>query len=243
LNNYFFHHITNLVFYSEQKNHESALQAVNLQGMNILVISKQTVNSLFGLPIPFTGTSVIVLPELPMDALGLYDLVIDLEFEEHTERKELYASFTRPVLLGSVLYTLEELGLHNSMVARFNHWPFFIDRNCIEFCCNNTHEKIFNSIFTEIHIVQYYTKDVVGFVSARVIANIVNEAFFAEDEQVSSKQEIDTAMKLGTNYPFGPFEWSSKIGLSNITRLLQKMAIADNRYQPAPNLLKEMNLQ
>jgi 3-hydroxybutyryl-CoA dehydrogenase len=219
------------------------LEAVNLPGMNILIISKHKVDSLFGLPIPFPGTNVTTLPELTKDADELYDVVIDLLFEEHTERKELYTSFAKPVLIGSVLYTLEQLGLHNSMVARFNHWPFFINRNCVEFFCNPAYETTFTTIFKQINTVYHKTNDVSGFVSSRVIANIVNEAFFAEGEQVSSKQEIDTAMKLGTNYPYGPFEWSREIGLSNIYLLLQKMAVMDDRYLPAPNLIKEMNLQ
>jgi 3-hydroxybutyryl-CoA dehydrogenase len=243
LNDFLFHVGTNLVFYGEQKNHESALHTVNLRGMNILIVSKHAVDSLFGQPIPFAGTEVLILPELPQDADHLYNLVIDLDFEEHTERKEIYMNFTNPVLIGSVLYTLEELGLQNSCVARFNHWPFFISRNCIELFCTSASEKIFTTLFNQINTAYYKTNDVAGFVSARVIANMINEAFFAEGEQVSSKQEIDTAMKLGTNYPYGPFEWSKQIGLKNICKLLQKLAIADERYQPSANLLKEMNLQ
>jgi 3-hydroxybutyryl-CoA dehydrogenase len=32
------------------------------------------------------------------------------------------------------------------------------------------------------------------------------------DDEISTKAEIDIAMKLGTNYPYGPFEWSEKSG-------------------------------
>ncbi len=45
---------------------------------------------------------------------------------------------------------------------------------------------------------------------------IVNEAFFAFGEKISTIEEIDMAMKLGTNYPNGPFEWAEKIGIENI---------------------------
>ena len=55
-----------------------------------------------------------------------------------------------------------------------------------------------------------------GFITARVIAMIINEAFFALQENVSSKEEIDTAMRLGTNYPYGPFEWTKLIGIDKI---------------------------
>ncbi len=65
----------------------------------------------------------------------------------------------------------------------------------------------------------------------------INEAWFALEENVSSKEEIDVAMKLGTNYPYGPFEWASLIGIEKIFELLQKLSTYDKRYLPA-TLLK-----
>ena len=76
-------------------------------------------------------------------------------------------------------------------------------------------------------------------IAARVIAMVVNEAYFALGDGVSTKSSIDTAMKLGTNYPYGPFEWSEKIGLKKIYALLNKLNETDSRYIPAPNLQKE----
>ena len=77
-----------------------------------------------------------------------------------------------------------------------------------------------------------------GFVSATVIAMIINEAFFAKAEEVSSEADIDTAMKLGTNYPYGPFEWSKKIGVKNIYALLKKLSATDGRYTPSAEMEK-----
>ena len=68
---------------------------------------------------------------------------------------------------------------------------------------------------------------------------IINEAYFALEEGVSTKEEIDTAMKLGTNYPYGPFEWAKKIGLKNIFQLLDKLHKTNLRYEPAALLKKE----
>lgn len=70
---------------------------------------------------------------------------------------------------------------------------------------------------------------------------IINEAYFTLGENVSGKTEIDTAMKLGTNYPFGPFEWSEIIGKEKIYNLLTKLVTEDRRYDPAPFLIKEAN--
>jgi 3-hydroxybutyryl-CoA dehydrogenase len=76
-------------------------------------------------------------------------------------------------------------------------------------------------------------------ITPRVIATIVNEAYFALEQNVSTKEEIDIAMKLGTNYPMGPFEWSRKIGLKNIYSLLQKLSLTNERYQPCELLRTE----
>jgi 3-hydroxybutyryl-CoA dehydrogenase len=78
-----------------------------------------------------------------------------------------------------------------------------------------------------------------GFVTPRAISMIVNEAYHALSEGVSTKAEINTAMKLGTNYPHGPFEWAEIIGLKNIAQLLQEMAKVNARYEPNALLLKE----
>lgn len=45
-------------------------------------------------------------------------------------------------------------------------------------------------------------------VALRVISCIVNEAFLALSEGVATAEDIDRAMKLGANYPKGPFEWA-----------------------------------
>jgi len=50
-------------------------------------------------------------------------------------------------------------------------------------------------------------------------------------------------MNLGTNYPYGPFEWCKKIGLKNIAVLLTELSLTEKRYQPASLLLKESKEQ
>ena len=47
-----------------------------------------------------------------------------------------------------------------------------------------------------------------GFIFPRTIVQIINEAYFAFEEGVASKEDINRAMKFGVNYPKGPFDWS-----------------------------------
>ncbi len=203
--------------------------------MKILIICTNPVSALFGKELPFTGTECIIEKELPASGFTGFDCVIDLAFEENPERMGSYKTLIIPVLIGSVIYSLKELNAEQAPVARFNHWPVFINRNCIEFATGK--QPLFQALFTQWQVPCYETADTPGFVAARTVSMIINEAFMAKQEDVSTEDDIDIAMKLGTNYPLGPFEWYNEIGRERIIHLLQKLATADQRYKPAVSLL------
>jgi 3-hydroxybutyryl-CoA dehydrogenase len=146
-----------------------------------------------------------------------------------------FDSTGKPVIINAVVQTLVDLDL--SSVYRINGWAGFLSRQVWEIA--GAPKEEIESIFKSINIKINFVKDEPGLISARVIAMIINEAYFALKDDVSSKAEIDTAMKLGTNYPLGPFEWVSKIGKKNILALLQKLNATDSRYKPSDLLIKE----
>ncbi len=80
-----------------------------------------------------------------------------------------------------------------------------------------------------------------GLIFPRILSMIVNEAAFALMEGVASTEDIDTAMKLGTNYPLGPLEWADRIGLEQIVGILEGLQAeyGEDRYRPAP-LLRQL---
>lgn len=146
------------------------------------------------------------------------------------------ASLEKPVLMNAVIKTCKQLGTGKN-VMRINGWSGFIKRTTWEVAGTVTDDtqRIFNVLGRSFIPVE----DRPGLVAARSISMIVNEAYFALQEKVSTKQEIDTAMKLGTNYPYGPFEWSQKIGLRKIYELLAVLQDGGKRYMPAPLLKQE----
>jgi 3-hydroxybutyryl-CoA dehydrogenase len=75
-------------------------------------------------------------------------------------------------------------------------------------------------------------------IAARVLAVIINEAASAVEEGVASPSGIDTAMRLGTNYPSGPLEWAERIGLEHVIRTLDGLhaRVPDGRYRVVPLL-------
>lgn len=148
-----------------------------------------------------------------------------------------FASLGKPVFINSVIETLSELNAPGN-VLRINGWTGFLQRPSWE-TAGAVDEHI-RSLFQGLQIKINVVADEPGLISARIIAMIINEAYFAVSDQVSSKDEIDTAMKLGTNYPYGPFEWAALIGKENVLNLLQKLNISGRRYQPSVLLINEV---
>lgn len=161
------------------------------------------------------------------------DILINLLQDASTQD---YSNCNKTVLLNSVIIPLSEIKGNNN-ILRMNGWKGFIERRVWE-VAGETNEVI-EQLFTITGKQFIVVPDEPGFIAARVIAMIINEAYFALEENVSTKTEIDTAMKLGTNYPLGPFEWGKKIGMQNIGELLQKLSAADSRYLPAKLLKQE----
>lgn len=163
---------------------------------------------------------------------------IDLGFDYSAKRIDLLRQLpARPVIISAIAGTLSGLPSH---FIRVNAWPTFLKRVVVEAACASEEwRKKAESIITVFGKTVTWTPDVPGFISARVVAMIINEAYFSLREGVSSREEMDTAMKLGTNYPYGPFEWSSLIGTGNVAGLLQVLAKDEPRYQPSVLLQNE----
>ena len=156
-------------------------------------------------------------------------------FEENAMTWD-FSSIPKPVLVHGVVDTLKA-NEHSEHVVRINAWPGFLDRTLWEISGKPTE---FHTSFETIASIKFiWLPDEPGFVTPRAIAMIVNEAYFAKDAGVSEEADIDIALKLGTNYPYGSFEWGKKIGIEHIFNLLKKLSINDQRYTPSTLLEKE----
>lgn len=166
------------------------------------------------------------------------DAYFDSEFIMNDERiKQLSSFLPKPVFVNSAVNTLTEI---SQPFIRINAWPTFLKRNICEIVVDENQKIIVKEILDNLGWSFQSVPDVAGMISARIIAMIINEAYYTFEDGVSSKKEIDIAMKLGTNYPFGPFEWSEKIGLKNIYDLLLQLSKTDSRYTICQSLKKEI---
>lgn len=85
--------------------------------------------------------------------------------------------------------------------------------------------------------------DYPGLLVWRTVAMLANEALDAVQKHVASEQDIDTAMRLGVNYPKGPLQWGAELGWQNVLRVLENLQAhyGEERYRPS-SLLRQRAL-
>jgi 3-hydroxybutyryl-CoA dehydrogenase len=77
------------------------------------------------------------------------------------------------------------------------------------------------------------------FITSRLIQTLINEAIFCLYEGVSTREEIDMALKLGMNHPMGPLELADFIGLDVVLSMQQALydGFKEPKYRPCPLLV------
>ncbi|MFR9790187.1 3-hydroxyacyl-CoA dehydrogenase [Streptomyces sp. MB22_4] len=78
--------------------------------------------------------------------------------------------------------------------------------------------------------------DVPGMIVARTVARIIDLAHDAVSKGVATEEDVDTAMRLGVNYPLGPFEWDRRLGDEFAYDVLDAMHERDPSGRYAPSL-------
>jgi 3-hydroxybutyryl-CoA dehydrogenase len=87
------------------------------------------------------------------------------------------------------------------------------------------------------------SKDYPGFIVNRILMPMINEAIYALYEGVATVEDIDIAMKLGTNQPMGPLALADLIGLDTCLSIMQVLhrGFGDSKYRPCPLLINYVN--
>ncbi len=182
------------------------------------------------------------------------DLVIEAIFEDMNVKKETFKKLdasTRPdVILATNTSSLPiiEIAVHTKRPDKVVGMHFFNPVPIMKLV------EIIKTIATSDESVEFAydfakalgkepvkTKDVPGFIVNRVLMPMLNEAVFALEEGVGTAEDIDKAMKLGTNQPIGPLALIDLIGLDvtlNVIDVLYR-EFQDPKFRAAP-LLRQM---
>jgi len=187
------------------------------------------------LPSLFPGAEIRWMNNVPAQPEPEIAAYVDLDFVcDATRVEQLSRLLPALVFVNAVTPTLQEIG---HPFVRINAWPGFATRKMHELVTpDEATKQRLATFYSQLDCDYRLTPDVPGMISARVVAGIINEAWYAWEEKVSTREEIDTAMRLGTNYPLGPFEWGERIGLEQVAGLLRSLSLTDPRYMPAKAL-------
>ncbi len=179
--------------------------------------------------------------------LNDFDLIIDLNLDDHPEHLHRYAGLKGKTVIGcAVKKTLKSMAAEYGgeclcTLAGMNALPAFIARTTVEISfLKKEDEPLFAERIKPLAWNYLTVADQTGMVTPRIIVMVINEAFFTLYNGVTSVEDIDKGMNLGTAYPFGPFEWANKIGIKDVYETLKAIhdSTQDDRYRICP-LLKE----
>jgi 3-hydroxybutyryl-CoA dehydrogenase len=179
-----------------------------------------------------------------------FELFIDLNFDSHPERIRDYAGNMNTIFLLSAVNCVPESALFNERLPYWgekifgiNAIPGFLERSTLEISDPfGIKDEVFDSVEHALPFTHYeWVKSRVGMITPRIVFMIVNEAYYTLQEGTAAAPDIDTAMKLGTAYPHGPFEWKEKCGIANVYHTLEAMYedTKEERYKICPALKTE----
>ncbi|CAN5288623.1 hypothetical protein BH09BAC1_BH09BAC1_15640 [soil metagenome] len=178
-------------------------------------------------------------------SLPRYNIIFDLNFDDDSNNLQYYSYLrNKLIVVGAVKKQLADAvcnyhGQVKCNLIGMNTLPSFIDRDLMELSIMGKEslplvENLSQTLKWPFKVVD----DRVGMITPRVIMMIINEACYTLQEGTAAIKDIDQAMKLGTNYPQGPFEWADLIGIKEVYETLDALYrdTKDERYKICPLL-------
>lgn len=174
--------------------------------------------------------------------LNSYNLIVDLNLDEFPGNLDVYTNYEGILVVSALRIQLAELMQNKKLkfqLIGMNCLPGFINKPEAEISLlEPTQSESVIELFSQLNWKARICADRVGLVTSRILFMIINEACYTLQEGTAEMKDIDTAMKLGTNYPGGPFEWADRIGIKHVYEVLEAVYqdTHDERYKICPLL-------
>ena len=215
--------------------------------MKVLVIGSENEFLEFKQKFESNNELTLAMSYSDVSDLSAFDVVFDFMAGHQPEYFEYYLD--NPVenlFINAPKISLAELAYYNDLpeslkLYGFNGLPSFVNRSLLEVSSlRKSDQKHLDELCAQLGTEYQLVEDRVGMVTPRIIFMIINEAFYTVQEGTATKEDIDLGMKLGTNYPHGPFEWLDLIGVDNVYETLEALYedTKEERYKICPLLKK-----
>jgi 3-hydroxyacyl-CoA dehydrogenase len=196
----------------------------------------------------------LVVPASNLDEFRECDLVIESIVEDKIQKIGLLQALDKICMDKTILVSntssisITELGSATKRPDRVAGMHFFNPVSAMKLVeivkGNDTSDETMANIkeaAIKLNKIPVETSDSPGFIVNRLVIQLCNEAVKAVEAGVAAPQEIDTAMKLGMNWPMGPFELIDMAGLDIHIKAAENLAagLNDNHYT-SPELLCRM---
>src|SRR5438445_1429486 len=187
------------------------------------------------------------------EAVGGAQLVIEAVFEKMEIKKELYAEMDR-LCPAEVVFASNTSSLSITEMASATKRPdrvvgmhFFNPAPVMKLVevirgseTSDDTVRLVRDLCTRLGKDAVEVKESPGFVVNRLLVPMMNEAFNLLQEGVASPEDIDKAMKLGTNMPMGPLELADYTGLDIGLDVMEVLfrETGDPKFRPSTLLRK-----
>lgn len=190
------------------------------------------------------GYTVVEVPDPPRGPLPVR-AVFEAEVEDRDRKQEMLRGLDGAIPGEAVVLA----ACTNAACAECAAWvrrperlagyvtlPPLADRKLLEWTVHERTEINAEPYLAALGLPLLRVGDGPGGVFPRVLATLVNEAAFACGEGVATPEDVDTAMRLGTNHPFGPFTWAERVGIRTLVGILEGLQVyyGEERYRTAP---------
>lgn len=196
----------------------------------------------------------LVVPASGLDEFKEVDLVIESIAEDKKQKIELFQALDKICMDKAILVSntssisITELGSATNRPDRVAGMHFFNPVSAMKLVeivkgtdtSDETMAKIKEAAI-KLNKIPVETSDSPGFIVNRLVIQLCNEAVKAVEAGVAAPQDIDNAVKLGLNWPMGPFELIDMAGIDTHIKAAENLAagLADNHYS-SPELLCQM---